>query len=81
MEDNMVSIPLERYEGLLDIETRASVAVDCICNDSYCNKEDLLRILGTEKAVKRANEIKKEEQRRHEEYLAQREEEKRNADV
>lgn len=81
MENNMVSILLERYEGLLDAETRVDVAVDYICNDSYCDKESLLRILGTEKAVKKADEIKKTEERRHAEYLAQKEKEKKDASV
>lgn len=81
MEKQIVNIPIERYEELLEIETRANVAVDCICNDRYCEKESLLRILGTEKAVRKADEIRDAEEKRHAEYLAQREKEKKNADV
>lgn len=68
-EDLMVTIPLSKYEQLLDIETRVDVAVERIINDEYCKTEDILRILGTELALQRADEIREEEKKQHEEYL------------
>lgn len=73
-----VTIPQYRYEQLLDLETRVDVAVEHITNDEYCNIEDVLRILGTELALQRADEIHEEERKRHEEYLKQCEEREGN---
>lgn len=77
--DFTVTIPQDRYDRLLDTETRVDVAVDRICNDKYCDLESVLRILGTELALQKANEIREEDKRRHEEYLKKCEEE--NADL
>lgn len=74
-----VAIPINEYKYLLDIETRVDVVVERICNDNYTDNEDILRILGTELALQKADEIREEEQRRHEEYL--KESEKENANV
>lgn len=43
-KDLMVTIPLYRYEQLLDMETRVDVAVERITNDKYIMTEGLLRI-------------------------------------
>lgn len=64
-----VIIPLLRYEQLLDIETRVDVAVERMANDEYCKTEDVLCILGTELALQKADEIREEAKKRHEEYL------------
>lgn len=72
--DLTITIPQSRYEQLLDLETRADVVVERICNDSYIDKEDVLRILGTELALQKADEIREEEKKRHEEYLKMQEE-------
>lgn len=46
-----VTIPLERYDELLDCETRLDVLSDMICNDKYLSdNESLLSALGTAKA-------------------------------
>lgn len=65
----MLEISLERYERLLDLETRVDVAVERMTNDEYCKIEDVLRILGTELALQRADEIREEVKKQHEEYL------------
>lgn len=52
-----VSIPLSRYEALLDLETRADVAVERAANDKYMMVEDILMILGTSKALAVAKNI------------------------
>lgn len=56
-----VTIPQQRYEELLDIETRVDVAVERMINDEYCKTEDVLRILGTELALQKADEIREKE--------------------
>lgn len=69
-----ITIPQSRYEQLLDIETRVDVVVERISNDKYCEKESILRILGTELALQKADEIREEDEMRHEEYLKKRDE-------
>lgn len=64
-----VTIPQQEYKMLLDIETRVDVAVERMINQEYCKTEDVLRILGTELALQRADEIREEEEQRHDEYL------------
>lgn len=66
----MVTIPQVRYECLLDTETRVDVAVERICNDSYLDKEAVLRILGTELALCRADEIKAENEAWMKQYIS-----------
>lgn len=64
----MVTIPIFRYEQLLDTETRVDVAVERMTNDEYCRIEDILRILGTELALQKADEIREADRKRDEEY-------------
>lgn len=64
-----VTIPQYEYKMLLDIKTRVDVAVERITNNEYCKIEDILRILGTKLALKRADEIREEERKWHEEYI------------
>lgn len=64
-----ITISQNRYEQLLDIETRVDVAVERMANDEYCKIEDVLRILGTKLALQRADEMREEERKQHEEYL------------
>lgn len=46
-----VTIPLERYDELLDCETRLDVLSDMICNDKYLSdNKSLLSALGTKEA-------------------------------
>lgn len=73
-----VTIPQDHYEQLLDLKARVDVAVERMTNDEYFHIEDVLRILGTELALQRADEIREEERKRHEEYLKQCEEREGN---
>lgn len=68
-ESLMVKIPQTEYKQLLDLETRVDVAVERMTNDKFCDLEDVLRILGTELALQRVDEIREQERKRHEEYL------------
>lgn len=78
--DLMVTIPLARYEQLLDAETRVDVAVERMTNDEYCKTEAVLRILGTELALQKADEIREAGRKREEEYR-RKYEEQANADL
>lgn len=62
-----VTITQHRYEQLLDIETRVDVLVERITHDNYIKTEDILRILGTELALQRVEEILEEERKQKEE--------------
>lgn len=68
-ESLMVKIPQTEYKQLLDLETRVDVAVERMTNDKFCDLEDVLCILGTELALQRADEIREQERKQHEEYL------------
>lgn len=78
IDEQMIFIPKTRYDQLIRIETRADVAVERMTNDNCCDIEDVLRILGTELALQKADEIREEERNRHEEYLKQCEEREGN---
>lgn len=71
-----VTIPQMEYKELLGLETRVDVAVERMTNDERCDIEDVLRILGTELALQRADGIREEERNRHEEYMKRLEENK-----
>lgn len=79
-EDLMVTIPLSKYEQLLDTKTRVDVAVERMTNDEYCKTEAILRILGTELALQKADEIREAYRKRDEEYR-KKYEEQANADL
>lgn len=64
-----VKILQSEYKMLIALKTRVDVAVERMTNDSYCGIEDVLRILGTELALQRADEIREEEKQQREEYL------------
>jgi hypothetical protein len=56
-----IKIDLERYEQLLDSETRIHVLISKIKGDNYVCKEDVCRILGYERiADKLANKERKD---------------------
>ena len=55
-----VTISIERYEQLVSLEARANVVVDMIVNKKYLSTEELLRIIGTEDALREASRLKEE---------------------
>lgn len=69
MDNRNVEITLERYEQLIDVESRVNVAVELACNNKYIEIKDLLLILGTEKALAMVNKIIEENEKRKSEYL------------
>lgn len=58
-ENDNVTIPRDRYDELLDIETRVNVVVEMIESDGYMSTIRLLRTLGSEHAIDVANDIEK----------------------
>ncbi len=63
----VLKIDSERYEELLDIETRVHVLIDKVKNDKFISSKDVCMILGhsnlaneiAEKERKRLDELKK----------------------
>ena len=53
-----VTISIERYNELIDIETRVNVVADLLDGKEFVTKETILRIIGTEKAIDIADRIK-----------------------
>ena len=66
-----VTIKQDRYEQLLDTETRVDVAVNMICDSDFLRTEDILRILGTERAIECADNMRREEEERLRKYREQ----------
>lgn len=71
----MVSIPMVRYEQLLDIETRVDVVVERISHDKFLKTEDILWILGTDLSCDLAEKIKREDEENYKKLLKERENE------
>lgn len=69
MDNCNVTIPISRFAELLDKETRLDILTEKLIREDYINVEEALRIIGSEVAVKRADEIKAEDDRKKEEYL------------
>ena len=53
-----ITINIERYNELLDIETRVNVVADLLDGKEFVTKETILRIIGTEKSIDVADRIK-----------------------
>lgn len=72
-EDKSLNMAVEilqsEYKMLLALKTRVDVVVERMANDEYCKTEDVLRILGTELALQKADEIREEEKQQHEKFL------------
>lgn len=54
------------HDEYTKLKERVDVAVELMRHDSFFNKESMLRVLGTEKAVKLADEIRRENEERME---------------
>ena len=63
-----VTIPLERYEQLLETETRTEILTERLIKNNYTRTEEVLRIIGTPKAIRKADELHKEEEKERAEY-------------
>lgn len=65
---NIVTIPMQRYVELLDIETRVDVLVERILHKEFVGLQDILWILGTELAIETAMEFDRKDKERWKEY-------------
>ena len=61
MDDAMITIQAERFLELIKIETRVDILVDMIERDEFVSKEEILRIIGTEKAIEVADRIRRKD--------------------
>ena len=64
MEERTVTIDAERYEELIDTETRVSVARDMIIRDRCIRLTDLLYILGYRGDAEKIDTEQKEEMKK-----------------
>lgn len=71
MDEREVTISLSRFEQLLDEETRLNILESKLINDSSLCVEDALRIIGSIRAIKKADGIKEENERQRKKYLAE----------
>ena len=69
MDNGNVTIPIVRFVELLDKETRLDILTDKLIREYCIDTEETLRIIGSDVAVKRADELKAEDDRKREEYL------------
>lgn len=65
IKDITVTIPLERYESLLDTETRENVLKDYINRNNYADRFEMMRILGD---FESADKIKEQGKKKRKEY-------------
>ena len=71
MDNYNVKIPISRFEELLDKETRLDVLTEKLISDCYIDTKEALRIIGSEVAIKKADELNYENERKREEYLSE----------
>lgn len=64
VENNTVLISMDELTGLLDLKTRVDVLIERIAHDDFFRTEDVLRILGTDEAVKLADKLREKEEER-----------------
>ena len=64
VENNTVLISMDELAWLLDLETRVDVLIERVAHDDFFRTEDVLRILGTDEAVKLADKLREKEEER-----------------
>ena len=64
VENNTVLISMDELAWLLDLKTRVDVLIERIAHDDFFRTEDVLRILGTDEAVKLADKLREKEEDR-----------------
>ena len=66
MNDSTVEISLNRYDELINIESRMNVLVDRICCDKYISVVEILTIIGTQRARNFASEVVEKDKNKNE---------------
>lgn len=69
MSETMITMPIDRYAELLDIETRVDVLVDMLKKDKCMQIPDILTILGHKREAKELAERKENKLTTFEEVL------------
>ena len=64
VENNTVLISMADLSRLLDLKTRVDVLIERIAHNDFFRTEDVLRILGTDEAVKLADKLREKEEER-----------------
>ena len=64
VENNTVLISMDELAWLLDLKTRVDVLIERIAHNDFFRTEDVLRILGTDEAVKLADKLREKEEER-----------------
>ena len=64
VENNTVLISMDELALLLDLKTRVDVLIERVAHDDFFRTEDVLRILGTDEAVKLADKLREKEEER-----------------
>ena len=64
VENNTVLISMDELALLLDLKTRVDVLIERIAHNDFFRTEDVLRILGTDEAVKLADKLREKEEER-----------------
>lgn len=64
VENNTVLISMDELAWLLGLKTRVDVLIERIAHDDFFRTEDMLRILGTDEAVKLADKLREKEEER-----------------
>ena len=64
VENNTVLISMAELAWLLGLKTRVDVLIERIAHDDFFRTEDVLRILGTDEAVKLADKLREKEEER-----------------
>ena len=64
VENNAVLISMDELAWLLGLKTRVDVLIERIAHDDFFRTEDVLRILGTDEAVKLADKLREKEEDR-----------------
>ena len=64
VENNTVLISMAELAWLLGLKTRVDVLIERIAHDDFFRTEDVLRILGTDEAVKLADKLREKEEDR-----------------
>ena len=64
VENNTVLISMDELAWLLDLKTRVDVLIERVAHDDFFRTEDVLRILGTDEAVKLADKLREKEEER-----------------
>ena len=62
--NNSISISTEDFVELMGLKTRVDVLIERIAHDDFLRTEDVLRILGTDEAVKLADKLREKEEER-----------------